>query len=71
MKQDNDELFNEEEGKRIIVDDDNYEGPDFKQNDTDLASKHITFRDGAEGTAAPQVRIHRNKKFEEWTAFAN
>jgi len=31
----------------------------------------ITFRDGAEGTAAPQMKIHRNKKFEDLTAKAN
>jgi hypothetical protein len=32
MKQfsEKDELFNEEEDKRVIVDDDNYEGPDNK-----------------------------------------
>ena len=71
MKQDRDELFNEEEDKRVILDDDNYEGPENKQNETDQASKYPTFRDAAEGTAAPQIRIHRNKKFEEYTLIAN
>ena len=74
MKQftEKDELFHEEEDKREIVDDDNYEGPDHKQNDTDMASKFITFRDAAEGTGtpAPQVKIHRNKKFENLAAQA-
>lgn len=73
MKQfeEKDEIFDEED-KREIEDDDNLEGPDYKQNETEQASKFITFRDGAEGTAtpAPQVKIHRNKKFENLAAQA-